>query len=281
MSDKEPSGAPALRALIAGKPQTVEPTVDLKQKLAELVDAKQLSLMLKSLEQQETTNPLESLSKMGFDIKSLASVQKDLSETYRNILQEERAAREKASEKAEKSEELALAAQLKVMDLLTQQTVNELRKSLEDLKEAVASKKPEKDEDEITSVTKKLMAQLLQEAIISKKEEKNPAQQILEQAKYLEQIRELLGMKPDEFDQMRQRGTFQEALQVKRIEKEYELKRWETEQRLKAEQEHRETMMKIVDSVKDFAAALVQSLQANRSVAPPPQVPPQDIATEN
>lgn len=268
MSDKPISKPTPLTALVSGKP---EPQPDLgvneiKRRLADFVDAKQLAILSKTLDQQDAISPLETLSKLGFDVKAMTTVQKDIADSYRDMLSQEREARREATGIAEKAKSEAQSLQLELVKLILEQQMAHQQKILEDLKSTIEkSSGKEGNKDDLSKAVQAFALQVLQESVM-KKDDSDPLGKTVQQIKAIEELRQVLGARSSEGGS-RNRSELQEQLELLRIQKEYELKKWEAEQKLHLEERREQNMQKLVQGISQTINAFLQSKEKTSAKA--------------
>lgn len=242
-------------------------SADIKQRLLEVLDTEQAIVALQELRNRPTMSPLEVLQKIGFDIKSMTAAQKEVAETYRGMLQEEREARRELGGIAEQAKREAEMAQIEVLKLLVQnlsenqKAVAETQaKLVEEVKNILiqTQNKPAGQNDPFTEALRGVLADVLK-LIVGRvfqdgqgRPASSPVQEMLAMLDALEALEKRIRPKAPEVpgDKL----TARDIMELEKFKLELEAKREQFQQELKAREMEgerwRQTLQMLGDAIR-------------------------------
>lgn len=228
---------------------------------------------LEKMKSDGSTGPLEVLSKIGLDVKSVTDAHRSLAEAYKDMVEVERGTRTVLEERTKEAEKRAMAAELELVKTTVTQVVDDLRRQLERLELALQQKPKEEKQDPLMQTVQEVAASALRNVLsrnLSEPERQDPLEHIMRSLQVVEALREKLGGE--------QAGSAGPAVQnapphvvveIEKVNREFELRKLEMERDERRHKQTVEVLDKVANSLGNLAQAIFATLLARQ-----PQVQP-------
>lgn len=267
---------------------------DLRQKLMEVVETKQILAALKELEGKPEQEQLNILEKLGINFGVVTEAAKAATDTYRSLFQDEREARREAARIAEAEKERADLAQIEVLKLLVQglsetqkQAQEQQAKLLEEVRNlfnrAAQAGPGDPFTDALRQVASDLIKVTLGKAMQSTGDGSSPHQQLLSTLELVDTLEKRVEQRLSKTSQSPPTSISpRDWLELEKIKMQVELEKEKFREELRMREQQMQRGGEFVQVLRDGIAAFMEYIQSIRgggapqwaSHEPAPQPPP-------